>query len=93
MADTKVRCDDCGHTCLESECDRIYPNIPHLYERMAPGEEVPAAECPECGALAHEVRTKKKRKLPTLAAARGATPRVGPMGGETGGLTWRRSVD
>lgn len=44
-------------------CDRDYdslvnqfPDIPDLLERIAPGEPVPDGECPECGALVHEVK-------------------------------------
>jgi hypothetical protein len=50
--------------CGYNSCDWAGPanqlacqlwDIPHLCERIAPEETVPAGECPECGALASVV--------------------------------------
>jgi len=52
----KVECGNCGKVWDEEELTRVFPDIPDLTERIAPGEPVPAGECPECGALVHVVR-------------------------------------
>ena len=52
----KVECDNCGKVCDEAELARVFPDIPDLTERIAPGEPVPAGECPDCGALVHAIR-------------------------------------
>jgi hypothetical protein len=47
----RYQCDNC-----EWEGDILqveFPNIPDLVGRIMPGEEVPAGECPVCGALAY----------------------------------------
>lgn len=47
-------CDNCGKTFAEeSELAHVFPDIPDLLERIAPGETVPIGECPDCGALVH----------------------------------------
>ena len=43
-----VKCQDCKWT--GTACQTV--PIRDLEERIAPGETVPAGECPECGALA-----------------------------------------
>ena len=47
----RYSCPNCGavHRRLKVE----FPDIPDLLERIAPGEPVPAGECPDCGALVH----------------------------------------
>ena len=52
----KVECGNCGRVWDEADLARIFPDIPNLTERIAPGEPVPFGECPECGALVHAVR-------------------------------------
>lgn len=52
----KVECGNCGEVWDEEALKRVFPDIPDLTERIAPGEPVPAGECPECGALVHEIR-------------------------------------
>lgn len=52
----KVECGNCGKVWDEEELTRVFPDIPDLAERIAPGEPVPSGECPECGALVHAVR-------------------------------------
>lgn len=51
-----VRCDDCGTEWKENDIKVLLPDIPHLFERIEPGEEVPFGECPDCGALVHLIR-------------------------------------
>jgi hypothetical protein len=52
----KVECGNCGKVWDEEDMKRVFPDIPDLAERIAPGEPVPAGECPECGALVHGMR-------------------------------------
>ena len=52
----KVECGNCGKVWDEERLTRVFPDIPDLTERIAPGEPVPAGECPECSALVHVVR-------------------------------------
>ena len=44
-------CQNCGETWPE---DRLEP-VRHLTERVAPGERMPAGQCPDCGAVCHEI--------------------------------------
>jgi hypothetical protein len=48
-ASPRVSCDNCSWTGRERDCNAI----DHLEQRVAPGEIMPAGECPECGAVAH----------------------------------------
>ena len=48
LYDTEAECQNCDWRGLVSECDEISD----IAERVAPGETMPAGECPECGALA-----------------------------------------
>lgn len=43
------QCDNCGKRWRE---DRLHAPS-DLYDRLTPGAEVPAGECPSCGALAY----------------------------------------
>jgi len=52
----KVECGNCGRVSDESELRHVFPDIPDLTERIAPGEPVPFGECPGCGALVHAMR-------------------------------------
>ena len=52
----KVECGNCGKVWDEEELTRVFPDIPDLAERIAPGEPVPFGECPDCGALVHAIR-------------------------------------
>jgi len=42
-------CDNCGHECRASSLKLICD----AQERLTPGGEVPAGECPKCGALSY----------------------------------------
>lgn len=48
----ECECQNCGATWFQSE---LKP-IEHLFERVSPGEIMPAGECPDCGALCHIVK-------------------------------------
>jgi hypothetical protein len=50
-----VECQHCGWTGTEDDMPRQLAEVPDLLERVAPGEIVPAGECPECGCLCHPV--------------------------------------
>lgn len=50
------KCQNCEMGFEEEDIEKLpvkFPDIPHLFERIAPGEPVPYGECPECGALVH----------------------------------------
>lgn len=47
-----AECQNCSWRGLESF---LNTDIPHYHERVEPGEEEPAGECPICKALAHTV--------------------------------------
>ena len=49
----KIECGNCGKVADEEELAKVFPDIPDLTERIAPGEPVPLGECPACGALVH----------------------------------------
>jgi len=48
----RTQCANCQAYWHSDEL--VYP-IPHLEERVAPGEPMPEGECPACGALCHAV--------------------------------------
>lgn len=49
-----VRCDNCDWTGdSEDETVKTLVQVHHLGERLDPGSEVPAGECPECGAFVY----------------------------------------
>lgn len=74
----RVNCADCGWYGQEGKCDEIQA----LAMRIDPGGEVPAGECPKCGALcyvveadnvyAKPVRELKRQKSELLACLKGA---------------------
>lgn len=45
-------CQNCACRWIESE---LQP-IEDIFERVAPGEVMPAGECPSCGALCHQIQ-------------------------------------
>ncbi len=45
----KIKCDNCGKRLDESESG--IDQIDDLCKRLTPGGEVPAGQCPDCGAL------------------------------------------
>jgi hypothetical protein len=47
--DPQTGCGNCGWAGRQSQLKPIQD----IFERVAPGEIMPAGECPECGALAH----------------------------------------
>lgn len=50
-----VRCSDCDWLGTFGQIERTVYQIHHLYERVSPGEIMPAGECPECEALCYVV--------------------------------------
>lgn len=52
---TPTQCDNCG--AVRPEDELIEPA--HLWERLDPGSEAPAGECPDCGALAYLVKEEE----------------------------------
>lgn len=48
-------CDNCDWEGSITELRCQLAQIPDLAQRLDVGSEVPAGECPECGALAYEV--------------------------------------
>lgn len=55
-----VRCDNCDWTGPESQV-RPLEDLPKLGERLTPGSQVPAGECPECEAFAYLERIRDTR--------------------------------
>jgi len=51
-----AQCDNCGTVFQHTDGDLA--RIRDLLQRIEAGSEVPAAECPQCGALAYVVREK-----------------------------------
>jgi len=49
----RVKCANCPWSGPEDRVGRTLFQIHHLAERLEPGGEVPAGECPLCGALAY----------------------------------------
>lgn len=73
--DPAVACDNCDWSGVESDLDATLESVPHLCERLDPGSEVPAGECPECGALAYLVdgqRVKSAAAILLVTACAGA---------------------
>lgn len=56
-----VACNDCDWTGRESQLGKQLAEIPDLCARIAPGETVPAGECPICGALASLTKVRRKK--------------------------------
>jgi len=48
-------CQNCSWAGAEEKMKNV-GNIPDIFERVKPGEPMPAGECPECGALCHRSR-------------------------------------
>lgn len=54
--DTNVACDNCDWKGNETDdCMGLY--IDSLADRLDPGSEIPAGECPECGCLAYLIKS------------------------------------
>lgn len=51
-----AQCANCDWTGKLKELDAVSD----IEQRLCPGEEVPAGQCPECGALAYIVRDDAK---------------------------------
>jgi hypothetical protein len=52
---TEAECQNCRWAGLVAETKPIKD----YSQRVAPGEEMPCGECPECGALAHEAEQRR----------------------------------
>jgi len=59
-AETVYECQDCGKRW---SLDELKLDIPDIQQRVAPGEPMPAGECPDCGALCHEVTPLRLRRI------------------------------
>lgn len=58
-----VKCDDCGWTGTTDQTDEVSD----IEQRLEAGGEVPAGECPDCGALAYLVDNPHKPAEPVNA--------------------------
>jgi hypothetical protein len=54
-----VTCDNCGWGGSASQLKSRWPDITALIERLDPGGEVPAGECPACRSLAYNTDYSK----------------------------------
>lgn len=55
--DALCECQNCDWTGKVAELRCDLSNIPDLFDRIAPGEIVPAGTCPECDSLCHLVES------------------------------------
>jgi hypothetical protein len=63
MKESMCECANCGKVMPEDELKEAQD----LWQRLAPGDEFPAGECPECGCLAYGVEPsweKEKQDAP-----------------------------
>lgn len=56
--DRKVKCDNCDWAGTESQMGKTLFEMEKLWDRIDPGCEVPAGECPECGACCYLDRVR-----------------------------------
>lgn len=56
----KVKCGDCGWEGVDADLHTQLGDLECIGERLDPGSEVPAGECPECRALAYVQRDDSK---------------------------------
>jgi len=63
MIGPQLECQNCGKRMVEADLKNAFPDIPDLCERVCPGEIVPWGECPDCGALVHEVPPPRSCKI------------------------------
>ena len=54
MSKSTFECQNCGKIHKQGQLKREFPDIPDLWQRVSPGEPVPAGECNACGTLVHE---------------------------------------
>lgn len=56
-----TECDNCGK---KTDKKNIVPleEVPHLLERIEPGQTVPAGECKSCGALVYPLPRRGGKK-------------------------------
>lgn len=52
----KCKCDNCDWEGEQEQLGCQLADIPDLEDRIEPGCEVPAGECPKCGCLAYVVK-------------------------------------
>jgi len=51
----KTQCANCQRYWRDHEL--VYP-VPHLHERLEPGDMAPEGACPDCGAFCYPVKNK-----------------------------------
>lgn len=57
------RCQNCDN--VYEHIEEIEQVIKDLHQRVAPGEKMPAGECPACGALVHiEENHSQEKRMP-----------------------------
>lgn len=59
LSDHLYRCNDCLRVWRAEQLVNV-GDIPGIFERVAPGEPMPAGECPKDGALCHEAPAIKR---------------------------------
>lgn len=58
--EAEVRCQGCDWTGTEDQVALQGAMIPDLWQRVEPGEVMPFGECPECGALVHQIAQEER---------------------------------
>jgi hypothetical protein len=60
----------CGNCAFETPDPDILVPAKDLYQRVSPGESLPAGECPECGCLVHALSTESRASAELIERAR-----------------------
>ncbi len=69
----QCHCDNCAWAGTYSDLGLELNDVPHLWERLDEGSEVPAGECPACEALAYLTEVEDHRsELEAAVAFNGA---------------------
>lgn len=60
----------CGNCAFETLDPDVLVPAKHLYQRVSPGEPLPAGECPRCGCLVHALSAECRASAELIERAR-----------------------